>query len=85
MSDSIPRARDVAFTLSCVCCDADSPDTFEEAVQQGWTDIKYAPEGSSENFIGLCANCGPILDGKVDEAHQLFRDIPRKGDDACPT
>ena len=55
MSDAIPR--DVPFSLSCTECDCDSPDSYEEALSDGWTQIEYYPEGSSENFLGLCPDC----------------------------
>ena len=55
MSDLIPR--DVPFTLSCFECDCDSPDSHEDALQQGWTMIRHYPEGASENFLGLCPAC----------------------------
>ena len=55
MTDAIPR--DVPFSLSCTECDCDSPDTYEDAVRVGWTEITFYPEGSSENFLGLCPDC----------------------------
>lgn len=55
VSDVIPR--DVPFSLSCAECDGDSPDSYDEAVQDGWTQITYYPEGTSENFLGLCPDC----------------------------
>ncbi len=55
MSDAIPR--DVPFTLSCSECDRDSPDSYDEAIADGWTHIVYFPQGCSENFLGLCPAC----------------------------
>jgi hypothetical protein len=48
----------VPFTLACVSCDADSPETFEEAVQQGWTDIQ-PDDGLGWNYLGICPACRP--------------------------
>ena len=48
---------DVPFSLSCVDCDCDSPDTLEEALAAGWTDIQYTPDGLAENFLGYCPEC----------------------------
>lgn len=55
-SEKIPS--NVPFTLACVSCDADSPETYEEAVRQGWIDIQY-DDGPGWNFIGICPVCRP--------------------------
>lgn len=49
---------DVPFTLACVSCDADSPETHAEAVHQGWTDIQ-PDDGLGWNYIGICPVCRP--------------------------
>jgi hypothetical protein len=49
---------DVPFTLACFNCDADGPETYEAAVQQGWVDIKY-DDGIGWNFLGICPDCRP--------------------------
>jgi hypothetical protein len=46
--------RDVPFVLACVECDCDSPDSYEQAIAEGWTHISYAPDGFSSNFYGYC-------------------------------
>ena len=46
--------RDVPFVIACVECDCDSPDSYEEAITTGWTQISYAPDGFSANFYGYC-------------------------------
>ena len=46
--------RDVPFVIACVECDCDSPDSNEEAIVAGWTQINYAPDGFSANFYGYC-------------------------------
>ena len=51
-ANGIPEG--VPFSLSCCECDAGSPATYAEAVDQGWTNIEFAPEGLAENFLGLC-------------------------------
>lgn len=51
---------DVPFTLACVLCDADSPETYGEALQHGWTEIEYDGDGLAWNFLGICPDCRPI-------------------------
>ena len=55
MSEDIPP--DVPFSLSCTDCDADSPDSYQEAIAEGWTGIEFFPEGIAENFLGICPDC----------------------------
>jgi len=50
--DGIPRS--VPFSVSCFECDAATPDSYEEAVSEGWTQIVFRPEGLAENFMGCC-------------------------------
>lgn len=50
--DGIPRT--VPFSVSCFDCDAATPDSYEEAVTEGWTQIVFRPEGLAENFMGCC-------------------------------
>ena len=45
---------DVPFSISCYVCDCDSPDSMEEALAAGWTEIIFTPEGLGENFLGYC-------------------------------
>ena len=49
---------DVPFTLSCFDCDADGPETFEAALEEGWRDIEFVPSGLSSNFLGCCPDHG---------------------------
>jgi hypothetical protein len=44
----------VPFSLACCMCDCDSPDTLEEAMAAGWTDIQFDPQGLSWNYLGSC-------------------------------
>jgi len=83
MSDAIPR--DVPFSLSCTECDCDSPDSYEEAIRDGWTEIVYYPEGSSENFLGLCPDCRREEEQKQDQLRQWLASDEQEGGDACPT
>ena len=46
--------RDVPFVISCVECDCDSPESYEEALVAGWTHITFAPFALAENFFGFC-------------------------------
>ena len=55
MSNDIPR--DVPFTISCYECSGNEPESYEEALREGWTEIRYFPEGVAENFLGLCPEC----------------------------
>lgn len=45
---------DVPFSLSCCECDAENPDTLEEALAAGWTEITHAPDLPMANFVGYC-------------------------------
>ena len=47
----------IPFTLSCDNCGNDGPDSFAEAVSEGWSDLRYTPSGLSENFLGFCPIC----------------------------
>lgn len=53
-----PPCPDVPFVLACAHCDADSPDTFEQAIQQGWIEIERN-DGFSWNYLGICPSCRP--------------------------
>ncbi len=44
----------VPFSLSCYECDVGAPDTWEEAIREGWTEIEFRPESVAENFLGAC-------------------------------
>jgi hypothetical protein len=57
MSGKPPLFDDVPFTLSCYGCDCDSPDSYEEAIAAGWTDIQFTPDGLAENYLGFCPEC----------------------------
>lgn len=48
----------VPFSLECANgeCNFEGPDTYREAVDQGWTEIEY-DDGPSWNFLGFCAEC----------------------------
>ena len=47
----------IAFSLTCSECNNDAPDTYDEAVAEGWTGIEYVPHLTSENFLGSCPIC----------------------------
>lgn len=47
----------VPFTLTCATCNNEGPDTYAEAIDEGWTRIEYFPDGDSENFLGECPVC----------------------------
>jgi hypothetical protein len=83
MSDAIPR--DVPFSLSCTECDCDSPDTYEDALSDGWTQIEYYPEGSSENFLGLCPDCRREEEQKQAQIRQWLTSDETEGGGPCPT
>lgn len=55
---------DVPFTLACAQCDVESPETYEEALQQGWTRIQY-DDGPGWNFLGICPDCRPDWEGTL--------------------
>ena len=50
--DGIPP--DVPFVLSCVDCDAEGPGSYDEAITEGWTSIRFFPNSLAENFLGYC-------------------------------
>jgi len=88
MSDAPFRdeaARDVPFSLSCTECDCDSPDSYEDAVSDGWTEITFYPEGYSENFLGLCPDCRREEEQKQAQIRQWLTSRDWEGGDACPT
>ncbi len=83
MTDAIPQ--DVPFSLSCAECDVDSPDTYEDALDGGWTRIQYFPQGVAENFLGLCPVCR-WYEEHEDTARQE-QTLPhdhQQGGDPCP-
>lgn len=45
---------DLPFSLSCMVCDCDSPDSYAQAVLRGWTEIIVDRTGLSWNFLGFC-------------------------------
>lgn len=53
--DQIPSQT--PFTLTCATCNNEGPDTYAEAIDEGWTRIEYFPAGASENFLGECPVC----------------------------
>ncbi len=83
MSHAIPR--DVPFSLSCTVCDTDSPDSYEDAVSDGWTLIEYFPQGDSENFLGLCPDCRRNEEEIQTRLREAFASQNPKGGDQCPT
>lgn len=52
----------IPFSLSCCSCDCDSPDSLEEALAAGWTEIQFDPGGLSWNFLGYCPDHSQELD-----------------------
>lgn len=54
MKSTFDPFRDVPFVVACYECDCDSPDSYEQAIAEGWTEIEYAPDGFSSNFYGYC-------------------------------
>jgi len=54
--------RHIPFTLNCSMCNNEGPDTFAEAIEEGWTCIEYDPAGLSSNFLGECRFCLNELD-----------------------
>jgi hypothetical protein len=56
MSGKVPP--NVNFSLVCERCDAGMEiGTYEDALDQGWSDISYEPDCPMANFIGLCPEC----------------------------
>lgn len=61
MTDVSQLPRDVPFSISCYDCDIDSPDSLDEALAAGWTEIQYTPDGLAENFLGFCPECTVLV------------------------
>lgn len=48
----------VPFSLACEGCDGGMEiGTYEEAVAGGWTEIVFAPNLLTANYLGLCPEC----------------------------
>lgn len=54
-ANGIPE--DVGFSLTCGECNNEGPDSYDEAIAEGWTGIEYVPHLPSENFLGCCPTC----------------------------
>lgn len=54
MVDSAEIPDEMPFSISCAACDCDSPDSLEEALAAGWTNIQPTPDGLAENYLGYC-------------------------------
>lgn len=48
---------EVPFTLSCDSCGNEGPDVFDDALAEGWSQIRHTPVGESYNFLGCCPIC----------------------------
>lgn len=51
----------VAFSLICLECDTDAPQTLAQAAVQGWRAISH-DDGPSYNFLGKCPECIALED-----------------------
>ncbi|MCA9078013.1 MAG: hypothetical protein R3C02_26335 [Planctomycetaceae bacterium] len=80
-----PRPEDVPFTISCIECDMDSPETYDQAVADGWTQIQFYPQGSSENYLGICPVCRAEEERTEALLRQSFDATQSEGDEPCPT
>ena len=49
--------RDVGFSLTCSECNNEGPESYDEAIAEGWSGIEYVPHLISENFLGSCPTC----------------------------
>jgi hypothetical protein len=54
MAEPEKRPEDVPFSISCYECDCASPESMEQAIRDGWTEIQFTPDGLAENFLGYC-------------------------------
>lgn len=76
MTDLAPGPSEVPFTISCYECDDDGPQSYEAAVNAGWTEILFTPESLAENYLGLCPRCA--AEGNAPE--RIGSDVPIVGD-----
>ncbi len=44
------------FILACTECDVDSPESYEQALAEGWKEI-LPDDGAGWYFLGLCSDC----------------------------
>lgn len=49
--------QDVGFSLTCSECNNEGPESYDDALAEGWAGIEYVPHLSSENFLGTCPIC----------------------------
>lgn len=50
--------KNVAFSLVCERCDAGMEvETHEQALDEAWANVRFEPELSMANFLGLCPDC----------------------------
>ena len=56
MSDDAQQSE-LPFSISCRYCDAGSGLTADDAIGTGWMEIEFFPDGTAENFLGVCPDC----------------------------
>ena len=67
------RGRDsLAETLCCYECDAPSPPSLAQALDDGWIDLSRAEEVHDTNFVGWC----PACQQSYDEEHRRLNAGP---------
>jgi len=54
---------DVEFIVACEECDITGPDTLDQALDDGWTDIRHTPTSALENFRAFCPDHAPKQKG----------------------
>jgi hypothetical protein len=55
------RAEEVPESIACAYCDADSPESLAEALQEGWTRLQR-DDGPGWNYLGVCPACQALED-----------------------
>jgi len=53
-----PDSHGIPFTLVCLDCDAGMHiENYQQALDEGWTYIDFAPDLPQANWCGLCPEC----------------------------
>lgn len=57
LDDEHEIPSEVPFCLTCINCQIDGPDTFENSQTNGWHAVQYIPNSHLTAFLGICPSC----------------------------